>query len=248
VKTIVGIALSLTLVLAFSLPLFAQETAETEVKTEVKAPEKEVKNPMVLMETSQGNIMLELFPKEAPISVENFLSYVRDGFYDGTVFHRVVRGFVLQAGGMNEDLKQKQQKPGIKNEATNGLKNLRGTLSMARTSDINSGSSHFFINLKDNNFLDHTGTTPQQYGYAVFGKVADDASMKVVDKIAEVAVETKGQFQNVPVKPVVIKKAMVVGEDKEEAKEAEKTEKMEKPEKAEKDLKQEQKKLEEKGE
>jgi cyclophilin family peptidyl-prolyl cis-trans isomerase len=229
----------------------AQETAETEVKTEVTAPEKEVKNPMVLIETSHGNMMLELFQKEAPISVDNFLSYVRDGFYDGTIFHRVVRGFVLQAGGMNEELKQKQQKPGIKNEATNGLKNLRGTLSMARTSDINSGSSHFFINLKDNNFLDHTGTNPQQYGYAVFGKVADEASMKVVDKIAEVEVKNEGNFQNVPVKPVVIKKAVVVGEEKEKVEvkvEAKEEEKGEVPAKAEKELKKEEKKMEEKGE
>ena len=244
-KALVGIVVSLTLVFAFSAALLAQETAETEVKTEVKAPEKEVKNPMVLIETNHGNMMLELFQKEAPISVDNFLSYVREGFYDGTIFHRVVRGFVLQAGGMNEELKQKQQKPGIKNEATNGLKNLRGTLSMARTSDINSGSSHFFINLKDNNFLDHTGMNPQQYGYAVFGKVADEASMKVVDKIAEVEVEDSGNFQNVPAKPVVIEKAVVVGEEKVTE---EKEEKGEKPAKAEKDLKKEPKKMEEEGE
>ena len=248
-KAIVGIVLSVTLVLTFAVALVAQETAETEVKTEVKAPEKEVKNPMVLVETSHGNIMLELFQKEAPISVDNFLSYVREGFYDGTIFHRVVRGFVLQAGGMNEELKQKQQKPGIKNEATNGLKNLRGTLSMARTSDINSGSSHFFINLKDNNFLDHTGMSPQQFGYAVFGKVADDASMKIVDKIAEVEVKNEGNFQNVPAKPVVIKKAAVVGEEKAKVKvEAKEEEKGEAPAKAEKELKKEEKKMEEKGE
>jgi cyclophilin family peptidyl-prolyl cis-trans isomerase len=244
-KAIAGIVVSLIMVLTFAAALVAQETAETEVKTEVKAPEKEVKNPMVLIETNYGNMMLELFQKEAPISVENFLSYVRNGFYDGTIFHRVVRGFVLQAGGMNEELKQKQQKPGIKNEATNGLKNLRGTLSMARTSDINSGSSHFFINLKDNNFLDHTGMTPQQYGYAVFGKVADDASMKVVDKIAEVAVKNVGNFQNVPVKPVIIEKAVVVGEEKAAEDEGEKGEK---PAEVEKDLKKEAKKMEEEGE
>lgn len=244
-KAIFSIVLALMLVLAFSIPLFAQETAETEVKTEVETKEKEVKNPMVLIETDHGNIMLELFQKEAPLSVENFLSYVGEGFYDGTVFHRVVRGFVLQAGGLNEELKQKQQKPGIKNEATNGLKNLRGTLSMARTSDINSGSSHFFVNLKDNNFLDHTGMNPQQYGYAVFGKIADDASMKVVDKIAEVEVKNQGQFQNVPAKPVVIKKAVVVGEEKAVEKE-EKT--AEEPEKVEKEIKKEQKKLGEKDE
>jgi cyclophilin family peptidyl-prolyl cis-trans isomerase len=195
-KAVAAVVMGMMLVLALSLPVFAQDQAESQVKTEVKAApateEKELKNPMVLLETNYGNIMLELFPKEAPVSTENFLSYVRDGFYDGTIFHRVVKDFVLQAGGMNEELKQKQQKAGITNEATNGLKNLRGTLSMARTSDINSGSSHFFINLKDNNFLDHTGSSPQQYGYAVFGKVTDDASMQVVDKIAAVAVGDKG--------------------------------------------------------
>jgi len=243
VKAKVSIVLSLTLVLALSIPLFAQDTAETEVKTEVKVEEKEVKNPMVLIETNHGNIMLELFQKEAPISVENFLSYVGEGFYDGTVFHRVVTGFVLQAGGLNDKLKQKEQKSGIENEATNGLKNLRGTLSMARTSDITSGTSHFFVNLKDNSFLDHTGMNPKQYGYAVFGKVADDASMEVVDKIAEVEVKTQGQFQNVPAKPVVIEKAVVVGEEMVTDKEADEAGE---PEKVEKEIKKEQKKLGEK--
>jgi cyclophilin family peptidyl-prolyl cis-trans isomerase len=248
VKITVGIVLALILSLALSIPLFGQDTAETEVKAEVKTEKKEVENPMVMIETNHGNIMLELFQKEAPISVDNFLSYVEDGFYDGTIFHRVVSGFVLQAGGMNDELKQKQQKAPIKNEATNGLKNLRGTLSMARTSDINSGTSHFFINLKDNSFLDHTGMNPQQYGYAVFGKVADEASMKVVDKIAEVPVTDKGQFKNVPAKPVVIEKAVVVGGEKEaEAKEMKEAA----PEKVDTEaeaLKQEQKKLEEQGE
>lgn len=241
-----SIVISLMLVLGVSVCLFAQDEAQTEVKTEVKAPaetkeKKEVENPMVLMETNHGSIMLELFAEEAPISVENFLTYVREGFYDGTIFHRVVKDFVLQAGGMNEELKQKLQSPPIENEATNGLKNQRGTLSMARTSDINSGTSHFFVNLKDNNFLDHKGMNPQQYGYAVFGKVADEASMKVVDEIAQVAVTDKGQFKNVPAKPVVIEKAVVVGEE-EKAEEGDKVEKTEKPVK---ELKKEQKKMEE---
>jgi len=144
--------------------------------------------------------------------------YVGDGFYDGTTFHRVVRGFVLQAGGINDEMDQKKQEAPVKNEATNGLKNLRGTLSMARTSDISSGTSHFFINLVDNKPLDHTSMAPAEYGYAVFGKVADDAGMKVVDEIAKVKVTTKGMFQNVPKEPVVIEKAYVVGEKKTEKK------------------------------
>jgi cyclophilin family peptidyl-prolyl cis-trans isomerase len=216
-------AVSLALIIAFSVPLCAQEeggaTTEAEVKTEVEIKEKEVKNPMVLFGTSLGDIKIELFEKEAPISVANFISYVEDGFYDGTVFHRVIPNFVIQAGGMNEKLQQKEQKAPIKNEATNGLKNLRGTLSMARTSDINSGTSHFFLNLKDNSSLDHKGTAPQHYGYAVFGKVADDASMTVVDKIAAVKTTTKRDaigrsLNDVPVKAVVIEKATMMGSAK----------------------------------
>ena len=166
-------------------------------------------NPQVILETNYGNITIELFKDKAPISTENFLAYVRDGFYDGTIFHRVVKGFVIQAGGFTPDMKEKEAKPPIKNEAANGLSNLRGTLSVARTSDINSGASHFFINLVDNKRLDHTGTAPSQYGYAVFGKVT--GGMDVVDKIAAVEVAGKGGFQDVPVKPVTITKATIVG-------------------------------------
>jgi cyclophilin family peptidyl-prolyl cis-trans isomerase len=227
------IAIALALILALSATTFAQDTGKADADTkaaEVKADaektaikEKKVTNPMVVLETNYGDMTLELLKKEAPISVENFLTYVRDGFYDETIFHRVVKGFVLQAGGMAEidgKIKQKQQRDAISNEATNGLSNKRGTLSMARTSAINSGTSHFFINLVDNTRLDHQGMAPAQYGYAVFGKVAE--GMDVVDKIAQLAVTTKGQFQNVPVKPVMIQKAYVVGETAEAAKEAKK--------------------------
>ena len=212
-----------------------QATPQAESKTGEEAPaeaapkEKAAVNPMVLLETNYGNITLELFSKEAPMSVENFLSYVKDGFYDNTVFHRVVKGFVLQAGGMTEDMAQKKQKDAIKNEATNGLSNKRGTISMARTSAINSGTSHFFVNLVDNARLDHKGKEPATYGYAVFGKVAD--GMDVVDKIAEVKVTTKGRHENVPADPVIIKKASIVSQTKE-------------PKKAVKDLKKEAKKIE----
>ena len=235
-KAIIGLVIAVALVLTFSAALLAQDQAETEVKTEVKAPsppKEEVKNPMVLLDTNYGNIKLELFAKEAPKSVDNFLSYVRDGYYNGTIFHRVIPNFVLQAGGMTEKMEQKPQKAPIENEATNGLKNLRGTLSMARTSDINSGSSHFFINLRDNTSLDHKGMNPQQYGYAVFGKVADDASMAVVDKIAKVETTVKRDtigrdMKDVPAEPVIIKSAVVIGDEKKAVEEKAETT-MEKP-------------------
>jgi cyclophilin family peptidyl-prolyl cis-trans isomerase len=223
-------------VLALSVAVFAQEGGEQEgskakeaaVKGDTEAAEKAVekkvekKNPMVVLKTNYGDITVELFKKEAPVSVDNFLTYVKDGFYDDTIFHRVMNGFVLQAGGMAEidgKLKQKEQRDPIKNEATNGLSNEKGTLSMARTSAINSGTSHFFINLVDNTRLDHRGMEPANYGYAVFGRVAD--GMDVVGKIAKVAVTDKGHFKNVPVKPVAIEKAMIVGAEK-EAKKVEK--------------------------
>ncbi len=201
---------------AFASQNLLAEESSKKVSEDTKASKEATKtkastNPMVVLKTNYGDITIELFKKKAPISVENFLKYVREGFYDNTVFHRVVKGFVLQAGGMTKDLVQKKQHEPIKNEATNGLSNKRGTVSMARTSAINSATSHFFINLKDNTFLDHHGEDPRSYGYAVFGKVAK--GMDVADKIADVEVTTKGQMKNVPVKPVIIEKAYVLGEE-----------------------------------
>jgi cyclophilin family peptidyl-prolyl cis-trans isomerase len=232
-KVRVYVAIALAVILVLSALAYGQdkEKADSDTKvTEIKAKaekatakEKKVTNPMVVLETNYGNMTVELFQKEAPMSVDNFLTYVRDGFYDETIFHRVVKGFVLQAGGMAEidgKMKQKQQMDAVKNEATNGLSNKRGTLSMARTSAINSGTSHFFINLVDNTRLDHHGMAAAQYGYAVFGKVAE--GMDVVDEIAQVAVTTKGQFQNVPAKPVMITKAYVVGDVEKAAKQMKK--------------------------
>jgi cyclophilin family peptidyl-prolyl cis-trans isomerase len=193
----------------------AQPKAAPEPKPEVKPVAKADGNPMVVLETSQGNIKLELFRDKAPISVDNFLSYVGDGFYDGTIFHRVVKGFVIQAGGWDQDLKEKTPKAPIKNEATNGLSNLRGTLAVARTNEINSGTSHFFVNLKDNKFLDHQEGDPTKYGYAVFGKVIE--GMDVVDKIAQVPVTAKGGARDVPASPVIITKARILGADKPKA-------------------------------
>jgi peptidyl-prolyl cis-trans isomerase A (cyclophilin A) len=154
---------------------------------------------MIRFETSLGGFTVELFPKEAPVTVENFQRYVDDGFFDGTVFHRVVPGFVIQGGGLTPDLANKKTRAPIANEAKNGLKNGRGYLSMARTSDINSATSQFFVNLVDNAFLDHG---PRDYGYAVFGKVTE--GMDVIDKIAKVSTGNKKGHQGVPLEDVVI--------------------------------------------
>ncbi len=153
---------------------------------------------MVIFSTSMGDITIELLSEEAPITAKNFLDYVDAGFFDGTIFHRVIPGFVIQGGGFTADMNQKETRAPIKNEADNGVKNSRGTLSMARTSDINSATSQFFINLKDNEFLDH-GT--RDFGYAVFGKVVE--GMDVVDKIAGVKTGDRGHHSDVPMEPVV---------------------------------------------
>jgi peptidyl-prolyl cis-trans isomerase A (cyclophilin A) len=155
---------------------------------------------MIRFETSLGDFTIELFDKEAPESVANFARYIDDGFFDGTIFHRIVPGFVIQGGGFTEDMTQKKTKPPVKNEADNGLKNKRGTLSMARTNDINSATSQFFVNLKDNDFLDHSRGN---FGYAVFAKVTE--GMDVIDKIAAVETGRKRGFDDVPVEAVTMK-------------------------------------------
>ncbi len=162
--------------------------------------------PLLVLETSMGKIKLELFDEKAPFSAENFRDYVRQGFYDGLIFHRVIPGFMIQGGGMAAGMKPRRatRKP-VPNEATNGLKNLRGTLAMARTSDIHSGTSQFFINVADNASLDHRGNSPQAFGYAVFGRVVE--GMDVVDKIVRTPTTSKGMYRDVPVKDVVIIKA-----------------------------------------
>ena len=165
-------------------------------------PVKEKKVDLV-METSMGRVEMELNNEQAPISVKNFLNYVDRKFYDGTVFHRVIKDFMIQGGGFTKDLKVKPTDAAIKNEATNGLKNKRGTLAMARTNKVDSATSQFFINHKDNAFLNHTRTTPQDYGYAVFGKVTK--GMDVVDKIANVKTTASNSMRDVPKDPVIIK-------------------------------------------
>ena len=167
------------------------------------AAEPAAKNPVVLMETSMGNIRIELFQKEAPVSVKNFLDYVSSGYYEGTVFHRIIPGFMAQGGGLTAELQPKPgSRPPIKNEADNGLKNDRATIAMARTSDPNSATSQFFINVVNNNSLNRPSF--DGYGYAVFGKVVE--GMDVVDKIVSAPQERKNSvFQNVPKTPILIK-------------------------------------------
>jgi len=157
----------------------------------------------VVFETTLGNFEVELFEKEAPISAKNFQDYVDDGFFDGLIFHRVIPGFMIQGGGFEPGMKQKKVKAPIKNEATNGKKNLRGTLAMARTNVVDSATAQFFVNLVDNEFLDHSGAA--NYGYAVFGQVT--SGMDVIDKIAKVATTNRAGHQNVPAADVVITRA-----------------------------------------
>jgi len=159
------------------------------------------------IETSLGKIELALDAEKAPLSVSNFVAYAKSGHYDGTVFHRVIDGFMIQGGGFTADMVQKETRPPIRNEATNGLKNKRGTIAMARTMIVDSATCQFFINLKDNAFLDHRAPNPQMYGYAVFGTVT--SGMDVVDRIAKVRTGSKGFFQDVPVETVTIKKISI---------------------------------------
>lgn len=159
------------------------------------------KNPVVTMETNLGNVKIELFEKEAPISVANFLEYTKSGFYSGTVFHRVIANFMIQGGGFTPDFKQKPTNAPIRNEAGNGLKNQRGTVAMARTGMVDSATAQFFINVVNNDFLNQRDKTQQGYGYAVFGKVVE--GMDVVDKIAAMKTVRRG-FPDVPEKQVLI--------------------------------------------
>lgn len=154
---------------------------------------------MITIATSHGDIVIELFEDAAPLSCENFRQYVADNFFDETVFHRVIPNFMIQCGGMSTDMVPKKTRAAIKNEADNGEKNLRGTLAMARTGEVDSATSQFFVNLNDNAFLDHGG---RDFGYAVFGKVVD--GMDTVDAIAAVATGSRGAHQDVPVEPVTI--------------------------------------------
>jgi peptidyl-prolyl cis-trans isomerase B (cyclophilin B) len=162
----------------------------------------------VKLSTTKGDIVLEIDKAKAPVTAQNFLKNVQDGYYDGLIFHRVISGFMIQAGGFDKDMHQKAPTPSIKNEADNGLKNLAYTVAMARTSDPDSASSQFFINVADNKALDFTGKTQEGWGYAVFGKVVK--GKEVVEAIKAVPTTAKGMYRDVPVDPVVIQKAQVV--------------------------------------
>jgi peptidyl-prolyl cis-trans isomerase B (cyclophilin B) len=164
----------------------------------------------VLLKTNKGDITLELDSAKAPKTVANFLQYVKSGHYDGTIFHRVIDNFMIQGGGMTAGLKEKTSGAQIENEATNGLKNMRGTVAMARTSDPHSATAQFFININDNDFLNHTAPNAQGWGYAVFGKVSD--GMDVVDTIRKVKTGNAGFHQDVPTEDVVIEKATILEE------------------------------------
>jgi len=183
-RLILGISI-LSFALLFSSSVLAQKT-----------------NPKVIMKTSKGDITIELFQDKAPATVANFLAYVDENFYDGTIFHRVIKGFMIQGGGLTSDFHEKPTKPPIKNEAANGLKNLRGTLAMARTNVIDSATCQFFINHADNLFLDHKDNTPEGFGYAVFGKVIN--GMDVVDAIASVPTGTSGSYRDAPRETITI--------------------------------------------
>jgi peptidyl-prolyl cis-trans isomerase B (cyclophilin B) len=164
-------------------------------------------NPVVLMSTSMGDIRIELDAGNAPITTKNFLDYVSGGHYDGLIFHRVIPGFMIQGGGMDSGMNEKQHGAPIKNEAANGLKNNTGTIAMARTNVVDSATAQFFINVKNNDFLNHRSTAPTEFGYAVFGRVIE--GMDVVHSIEKVRTGNRGGHQDVPVEAVVIKSAKV---------------------------------------
>lgn len=159
-------------------------------------------NPLVLVETPEGEILIELFPEKAPKTVENFLNYVDEEFYEGTLFHRVIKGFMIQCGGLTFSMEEKETRDPIENEARNGLRNLKGTVALARTADPHSGAAQFFINVEDNTDLDHSAETEEGWGYCVFGQVSD--GMDVVEKIAKVRTKSYQGYDDVPVDPISI--------------------------------------------
>jgi peptidyl-prolyl cis-trans isomerase A (cyclophilin A) len=191
---------------AAALLLLVQAAAASPAAGPAPSPRPTPRGPVVVLETTQGRIRIGLHEDKAPLSTANFLRYVRKGHYDGTVFHRVIPNFMIQGGGMSPNLEEKATDKPIRNEARNGLRNSRGTVAMARTNDPDSASAQFFVNLKDNAFLDFG---IRGAGYAVFGEVLE--GMDVVDRIAAVPTTTRRQYENVPVTPVAIKTARVEG-------------------------------------
>ena len=176
----------------------------------MKTPEVPMPAAHILMTTTLGSMTLELDADDAPKTVENFLSYVSNGFYDGTIFHRVINNFMVQGGGFTADMEQKATQAPIENEANNGLKNTSGTIAMARTQDPHSATAQFFINVQDNDFLNHTGENMQGWGYVVFGKVTDGED--VLDKIRCVQTGSQAGHQDVPVEPIIIESVTVIAD------------------------------------
>ncbi|MDX9766097.1 MAG: peptidylprolyl isomerase [Ectothiorhodospiraceae bacterium] len=170
----------------------------------------DTKYPQIKIETTLGDVVLELYPDKAPLTVENFLAYVKDGFFDGTIFHRVIPRFMIQGGGFTPDMQQKPTRDPIENEADNGLPNVRGTIAMARTPNPHSATAQFFINVNDNDFLNFKGKNAQGWGYAVFGKVVE--GMDVVDKIVAVPTGNHAGHQDVPRTPVLMNRVTLVAE------------------------------------
>ncbi len=204
--------LALTLLIA----IFSTATLSPAAGAQTEAPAEPAQtteptptaNPQIVIETSMGRIVAELYADKAPKTVENFLAYVKSDFFAGTVFHRVIPGFMVQGGGFTADLKKKPTQPPVENEADNGLRNERGTLAMARTNNPHSATAQFFVNLVDNGFLDHRGKNARGWGYAVFGRVVD--GMNVVDAIASVKTGNRNRMQNVPLEPVTLNKVSLV--------------------------------------
>jgi len=210
--------IAVTFVLAFATTLASPQArpptdpgkARVQVPPlQAPAPSPAPGNPVVVVSTSIGDITIELFKDRAPVSVENFLQYVADGFYEGTIFHRVKPGYVIQGGGYTPEMVERTTRPPIQNEATNGLRNTRGTVAMARMRALRSATAQWYINLANNTALDHRGYSPEDFGYAVFGRVLD--GMDVVDKIAATPTAMNGPHDDVPVTPVVIQKVIVKG-------------------------------------
>lgn len=193
---------------AMVLTAVALSPAHAQTTNTIKENSTMSANPRVKLETNHGVIVLELNAEKAPVTTENFVSYVKDGHYDGVIFHRVIKNFMIQGGGMEPGMKEKGTKAPIQNEANNGLANDKYTIAMARTSDPHSASAQFFINTRDNDFLNHTAPTGQGWGYAVFGKVVEGT--ETVDSIEGVATGSKGFHQDVPREDVIITKASVV--------------------------------------
>ena len=213
--TILGLVLSAILVITLidknetnDPPLALATTHPAQESDSPTATETNKETSMILMQTSLGPIHIELDHENAPISAANFQSLVESGFYDGLIFHRVIDNFMIQGGGMNAEMEEKREGTPIQNEADNGLKNIRGSLAMARTSDPHSATAQFFINLSDNAFLDHTSKDMQGWGYAVFGQVTE--GMEVVDQIRAVETGNKNGHADVPLEPIIIESATVL--------------------------------------